>query len=483
VVDEAGKPIPVFEAKLRSSGWEDGRGGLVGWHPDPQLAAAADVVVRADGYAPALARFIKQRDNPKHGERTITMKRGKNVELRFRLPEGLTWPKGLLPEAYFSDYEDSVQMMRQPANRKSYRELGSLPDFNMLNLREAGAGRLAFNLTPDTPPFHVAIHAPGFLQHFETGPFTLADFKDGILEIEVPRPASVDIHFDPAVTKPEEALFKAVSLEVLWQIHGDSCLEVATEAFPRLAAEMKLTDLAPGVYFVAVRTQAKADGAEINPGVYCERKTLVLKAGKSECVDFRWTPFDPDAFRGKRTAVLHVRMPDGAPAKGRRLTVGWYDGHYGYLPVFSGTIPDSGDVTIEGITDRAVGPRPDCLYSVTVDDKRVGHFSFTNGQTAQEFDFHLAPGAGDLAPDVDLINLATGKALRLSSLRGKVVCLEFWATWCGPCQPAMAKLNEWNGEQNAAWKDRVAIVPVSIDASRDKSGGIDLKSRIEGELK
>jgi cytochrome oxidase Cu insertion factor (SCO1/SenC/PrrC family) len=77
------------------------------------------------------------------------------------------------------------------------------------------------------------------------------------------------------------------------------------------------------------------------------------------------------------------------------------------------------------------------------------------------------PEGGDLGPDVELTNVATGKPVRLSSLRGKLVLLEFWATWCGPCQPAMAKLNTLHAEQAAAWKDRVVVVPVSLDLSAD----------------
>src|SRR3954469_9765214 len=41
--------------------------------------------------------------------------------------------------------------------------------------------------------------------------------------------------------------------------------------------------------------------------------------------------------------------------------------------------------------------------------------------------------AGTLAPDFELLDVATGRPVALSSLRGRPVWLNFWATWCPPC--------------------------------------------------
>jgi peroxiredoxin len=72
--------------------------------------------------------------------------------------------------------------------------------------------------------------------------------------------------------------------------------------------------------------------------------------------------------------------------------------------------------------------------------------------------------AGQRAPGFELPRLDGGAPLSLDGLRGRVVLLNFWATWCGPCEaemPAMQRLHD------ALAGPDFELVAVSVDASRD----------------
>ncbi len=94
---------------------------------------------------------------------------------------------------------------------------------------------------------------------------------------------------------------------------------------------------------------------------------------------------------------------------------------------------------------------------------------------------------GQQAPALALPLLSTGRPalFELSSLRGKVVYLDFWASWCGPCRVSFPQLEQLRQELGPRGFEVLAVnvdelepdalgfleeVPVSYPVVRDGSG-------------
>jgi len=73
-------------------------------------------------------------------------------------------------------------------------------------------------------------------------------------------------------------------------------------------------------------------------------------------------------------------------------------------------------------------------------------------------------GIGNPAPDFALSDI-NGNEIRLSSLKGKVVIVDFWATWCGPCRTVMPTLQALAD----TYTDQLVVLAVSLDQDPQKA--------------
>lgn len=76
--------------------------------------------------------------------------------------------------------------------------------------------------------------------------------------------------------------------------------------------------------------------------------------------------------------------------------------------------------------------------------------TYINGENSQQV---YAAGRRALAPDFTGTSL-TGTPIRLASYRGKIVVLNFWGSWCGPCRaegPTLAVLSEQYRSQGVSF--------------------------------
>jgi peroxiredoxin len=90
--------------------------------------------------------------------------------------------------------------------------------------------------------------------------------------------------------------------------------------------------------------------------------------------------------------------------------------------------------------------------------------ALTYGQEKQVYANDYYVKIGDLAPDF-IIHEAEGKTYRLSELRGKVVMLQFTASWCSVCRKEMPFI------EKEIWQPKKSSGLVIIGIDRDEAAG------------
>jgi len=86
-----------------------------------------------------------------------------------------------------------------------------------------------------------------------------------------------------------------------------------------------------------------------------------------------------------------------------------------------------------------------------------------NSEQTGQSELPPAPKVGRLAPDFTLTDLE-GNSVRLSDSRGKVVFINFWATWCPPCRAEMPDIEAIHQE----YKNK-GVVVIGVDLYEDEN--------------
>lgn len=134
------------------------------------------------------------------------------------------------------------------------------------------------------------------------------------------------------------------------------------------------------------------------------------------------------------------------------------------------------DVNLPSISANSSGGRaaltqlregvPYYLYAANRSEV-AGFIYLGDDSRSQPTSFQAPPSVGDPAPNITLRAVEGNAQKQLSDYKGKWVYLDFWATWCGLCRPALEKIKAESPTLKERYKDSLAVVTVSIDDTPD----------------
>ncbi len=260
---------------------------------------------------------------------------------------------------------------------------------------------------------------------------------------------------------PEEAKapFEKATVEVLrFNKQSGEREVVESQSFTKNEFTVEFDGIEEGDYAVFVYTGEKDSiGDAGQPGAFYYGEQVSVADNETQTVRVEYIPFEPESLQGNATVSAKLLTLDDSPRSNLDIKLVKEIQNVGLYEAATGTTSESGMLEVSGLKEGE-------QYLVALgNDMVAGRVTAGSGETKE---FRVPPMKGDSAPAVAFSDLYEDTKHSLEDYKGKVVVVDFWATWCPPCQPAMEKYDKLAVEKKEAWGDDVKLLAVSVDAEK-----------------
>jgi thiol-disulfide isomerase/thioredoxin len=431
-----------------------------------KLPVKLECMVAAPGYVPL--RF-GHTANPRETI-TATLKPARSFELRLLTADGN--PVDLrLREDFYQDHHASPLLIASTDGKPLCASGKQAPEEDRLfrtpplclnfGIHTLGDGRYRVDVPPEfSGTLALFVHHPDVIRYY-LHMLKPDEWQSGAVEVRLPKPSMMLLEFDLEAWRKAYKDLSGLFLHLAPLNSRELPLMFYSEALSghRFAGGVVAErNVAPGPYQVLLQLSDK------------DMHETIVHAPTGGFVYHRVAPkpFDIAEYRGKRQVRVQIRRAGGGALAGAHYRVALRRSYSQARTVQEGRTDKKGAFVLRNLYENPSDSNAynRIGYQIFVNDRFVRYFTLVRGDGVREISITLAPQPGDPAINFKAVDVRTGKPVELRTLRGKWVYLEFWATWCGPCQRAMEELKAFVEKQPDSWRKQVVVLSVSIDASR-----------------